>query len=113
MKSVEVYKGYEIICTDRTVSSADKTKSSELPIYVISGLKERLDNPYLTSVADAREFIDGEIAGREAFRKMMTIKWTAIVRHRGNSLAVVIPAKYAKELQLDDGMEVEVTLEKL
>lgn len=36
--------------------------------------------------------------------------WDAVVRHRGNSLAVIIPAKTARGMGLDDGSEVTVTV---
>lgn len=35
-------------------------------------------------------------------------RWKAVVRHRGNSLAITIPADTARTLELDDGCEVEV-----
>ncbi len=37
-----------------------------------------------------------------------TARWRAVVRHRGNSLAVTVPAETARELGLKDGDEVDV-----
>lgn len=105
MRTLETYRGFEIVETDWTTEEAR-------PVLVILGLKERPSSPILTTVEEARGFVDEELAGREAMREARTARWTAVVRHRGNSLAVTIPSKIARDLGLDDGSEVEVAMEK-
>ena len=103
MRTVESYRGFEIVELD--VDGA--------PVHVIQGMKERVSDPVLGTVEEARSFIDGELAGREALREARTVMWRATVRYRGNSLAVTIPVKLVRSAGLRDGDEVEVSLRKL
>ena len=103
MRTIERYRGFEIV--ELFVDGAS--------VHVIPGMKERVSDPVLGTVEEARAFIDEEIAGREAFREARTVRWKAVVRYRGNSLSVTIPAKLARSLGLQDGDEVEVAIARL
>ena len=103
MRTVERYKGYEIV----------ELYADGAPVHVIPGMKERVSDPVLGTVEEARSFIDGELAGREALREARTLRWKAAVRYRGNSLAITIPAKLARSSGLQDGDEVDVALTKV
>lgn len=112
MRTLETYRGYDIVETDWTATVPVYGEDARMPVLVILGMKERTDDPTLLAVEEAREYIDRELAGREAMREARTARWTAVVRHRGNSLAVTIPSKVARELEIDDGVEVEVAIER-
>ena len=113
MQTVEEHRGYEIVETDWTTEVRTGFDASEVrPVFVIPGMKERPSSPYLTTVQEARDYIDEELAGREAVREARTIRWRAVVRYRGNSLAVTIPAREAKALGVQEGDEVDVEVYK-
>ncbi len=113
MRVLETYKGFDIVETDWTTEVKAGGREEVREVLVIMGLKERPSSPFLTTLAECRDYIDAELAGREAMREARTARWTATVRHKGNSLAVVIPSRIARSLEIDDGIEVEITIERL
>jgi len=113
MRVLETYKGYDIVETDWTTEVRVGGREEVREVLVIMGLKERPSSPFITTVEEAREYVDAELAGREAMREARTATWDAVVRHKGNSLAVVIPSRIARSLEVDDGIEVRVTVERL
>ena len=115
MQTVDEYRGYEIVETDWTTEVRVGFDRAEVrPVYVIPGMKERPSSPFLTSVQEARDFIDEELAGREAMREARTSTFEASVKVRGvASLGVTIPADVARCMGLDVGDRVRVTVEKL
>ncbi len=114
MRTVETYRGYDIVETDWTTTVRVGVDREDVrPVFVIMGLKERPSSPFLTSVPECREYVDSELAGREEMRRLKSARWRAVVRHRGNSLAVTVPAQIARDMGLEDGDEVvvEVSME--
>ena len=111
MQTVDEYKGYEIVETGWTTEVRTGFDASEVrPVYVIPGMKERPSSPFLTTVQEARDFIDEELAGREAMREARTA--TFKVRDAA-SLGVTIPASASRALGLEVGDRVRVTVEKM
>lgn len=115
MRTADEYRGYRIVETDWTTEVRVGFDRAEVrPVYVIPGMKERPSSPFLTSVQEARDFIDEELAGREAMREARTATFEASVKVRGAaSLGVTIPAPAARALGLDVGDRVKVTVEKM
>ncbi|MBR6204683.1 MAG: AbrB/MazE/SpoVT family DNA-binding domain-containing protein [Candidatus Methanomethylophilaceae archaeon] len=115
MQTVDEYKGYEIVETGWTTEVRTGFDASEVrPVYVIPGMKERPSSPFLTTVQEARDFIDEELAGREAMREARTATFEASVKVRGAaSLGVTIPASASRALGLEVGDRVRVTVEKM
>lgn len=107
MRKAASYRGYDIVETEwRTEDPSGRV----LPVFVIPGMKERPSSPFLTSPAEAREYIDEELDAREEAERARTWSWTAVVRTKGNSLSIVVPSKAARILGIEAGDEVEVTL---
>ena len=115
MQTAETYRGYEVVETDWTTAVRTGDGREEVrPVYVIPGMKERPSSPFLTTVQEARDFIDEELAGREAMREARTAVFEASVKVRGAaSLGVTIPASASRALGLDVGDRVRVTVEKM
>lgn len=107
------YRGYEIEETKYETEVSVGGRPEVRPVYVIPGLKERLADPILTTFDEAREYIDAELSAREDRRAERTVTWEASVRRRGNGLAVAVPARIARELGIEEGDEVAVTVEKV
>lgn len=59
MRTVEQYRGFKIVESDWTTD--DPLTGEVRAVYVIPGMKERPNKPYLTSVEEAREYIDFEL----------------------------------------------------
>lgn len=115
VRTAETYRGYEVVETDWTTEVRTGSDRTEVrPVYVIPGMKERPSSPYLTTVQEARDYIDEELAGREVMREARTATFEASVKVRGAaSLGVTIPASASRALGLDVGDRVRVTVEKL
>jgi hypothetical protein len=114
MKIVEEYRGYTIVETDWTTTVKVGFDEEEVrSVYIIRGLKERPSRPFLTSVEQCREYIDGELEGRAAVDLAMSETWEARVRMNGTSQAVTVPAAVMRRLGLEVGDEVRVTVSKL
>lgn len=115
MRTAETYRGYEIVETDWTTEVRTGFDATEVrPVYVILGMKECPSSPFLTTVQEARDYIDEELAGREALREARTAVFEASVKVRGaSSLGVTIPASASRALGLDVGDRVRVTVERL
>ena len=115
MRTAETYRGYEVVETDWTTEVRVGFDRAEVrPVYVIPGMKERPSSPFLTTVQEARDYIDKELAGREAMREARTATFEASVKVRGAaSLGVTIPAPAARALGLDVGDRVRVTVERM
>lgn len=115
MRTVDVHRTFPILETDWTTAVRTGDGREEVrPVYVIPGLKERPSSPYLTTVQEARDYIDEELAGREAMREARTATFEASVKVRGAaSLGVTIPASASRAMGLDVGDRVRVTVEKL
>lgn len=115
MRTAETYRGYEVVETDWTTEVRVGFDRTEVrPVYVIPGMKERPSSPFLTTVQEARDYIDEELAGREAMREARTAVFEASVKVRGAaSLGVTIPASASRALGLEVGDRVRVTVEKL
>ena len=115
MRTAETYRGFEVVETDWTTEVRVGSDRAEVrPVYVIPGMKERPSSPFLTTVQEARDYIDEELAGREAMREARTATFEASVKVRGAaSLGVTIPAPASRALGLDVGDRVRVTVEKM
>lgn len=113
MQEFGEYRGYRIVESDWTTTvKIGHDKEEVRPVYVIPGLKERPSSPFLTTVAEAREYIDLELDAREEAREAGTVRFAAVIRARGNSLNVNIPATAARGLGLEPGDEVEVAVRR-
>ena len=113
MQEFGEYRGYKIVESDWTTTVKVGFDREEVrPVYVIPGLKERPSHPFLTSVAEAREYIDLELDAREEAREAGTVRFTAVIRARGNSLNINIPASAVRGLGLEPGDEVEVAVRR-
>ena len=115
VRTVGEHRGYEVEETDWTTAVRTGDGREEVrPVYVIPGMKDRPSSPFLTTVQEARDYIDEELAGREAMREARTATFEASVKVRGAaSLGVTVPAGAARSLGLDVGDRVRVTVEKL
>lgn len=109
MQTVEEYKGFRIVETDWTT----ETERGIVPVYIIRGLKERPSRPFLTTVEQCREYIDGELEGRAMVDEAMSETWEARVRMNGTSQAVTVPAAVMRRLGLEVGDEVRVTVARI
>lgn len=110
MRTVDVHRSYNIVETDWTTE--DPATGEVRPVYVIPGLKERPNRPYLTTVQEAREYIDYELDGREAWAQESAETYKAQARAHGRSVAVTIPSHTARRLDIEAGDELEVTIRK-
>lgn len=63
MRTVEEYRGFEIVESDWTTD--DPLTGEVRAVYVIPGMKERPNKPFLTSVEEAREYVDLELELRD------------------------------------------------
>lgn len=105
------YRGYEIEETSYTTEVSVGGRTEVRPVFVIPGLKERLTRPTLTTVGEAKEFIDAELEAREE-RAGETFE--ATVKTRGAaSVGVTVPADVARRMGLDVGDRVSVRISKL
>ena len=113
MRTAAEHRGYEIVETDWTTSvKVGFDKEEVRPVYVIPGLKERPSKPFLTTVEEAREYIDDELDGREAWAQESSETFTAQARAHGRSVAVTIPSSAVRRLGIEVGDELEVTVRK-
>ena len=114
MRTVEEHRGYEIVETDwATEVKVGFDREEVRPVYVIPGLKERPSSPFLTTVDEAREYIDAELDGREAWAQESSETFTAQARAHGRSLAVTVPSSAVRRLGIEVGDELEVTVRKV
>lgn len=113
MRTAAEHRGYEIVETDWTTTVKVGPDEEEVrPVYVIPGLKERPSRPFLTTVEEARDYIDDELDGREAWARESSETFVAQARAHGRSLAVTIPSHAARRLGVEVGDELEVTVRK-
>ena len=114
MQTVEEYKGYEIVETGWTTTVKVGFDREEVrPVYVIPGLKERPSRPFLTTVDEAREYIDDELDGREKWAQETSEEFEAVLKVRGAaSVGLTVPADVARRRGLDVGDRVSVTIRK-
>ena len=110
MRTAAEHRGYTIVETDWTTE--DQATGEVRPVYVIPGLKERPSRPFLTTVEEAREYIDDELDGREAWARESSETFAAQARAHGRSLAVTIPSSAVRRLGVEVGDELEVTVRK-
>ena len=114
MRTAAEHRGYEIVETDWTTTvKVGFDKEEVRPVYVIPGLKERPSRPFLTTVQEAREYIDDELDGREQWAKESAETFTAQARAHGRSVAVTIPSSAVRRLGIEVGDELEVTVRKV
>ena len=113
MKAVSEYRDYIIVETDWTTSVNVGGVEEVRPVYVIPGLKERPSRPFLTTVDEAREYIDAELDGREAWKEESSEEFEAVLKVRGAaSVGLTVPADVARRMGLDVGDRVVVTIRK-
>lgn len=114
MRTVEEHRGYEIVETDwATEVKVGFDREEVRPVYVIPGLKERPSSPFLTTVDEAREYIDAELDGREAWKEEISEEFEAVLKVRGAaSVGLTVPADVARRMGLDVGDRVVVTIRK-
>lgn len=114
MRTVEEHRGFQIVETDWTTSVKVGFDQEEVrPVYVIPGLKERPSKPFLTTVEEAREYIDAELDGREAWKEESSEEFEAVLKVRGAaSVGLTVPADVARRMGLDVGDRVVVTIRK-
>lgn len=110
MRVVDVHRSFNIVETDWTTE--DPATGEVRPVYVIPGLKERPSRPFLTTVEEAREYIDDELDGREAWAQESAETFTAQARAHGRSVAVTVPSSAVRRLGIEVGDELEVTVRK-
>lgn len=111
VRVVDVHRSFNIVETDWTTE--DQATGEVRPVYVIPGLKERPSRPFLTTVQEAREYIDDELDGREQWAKESAETFAAQARAHGRSVAVTIPSHAARRLGIEVGDELEVTVRKV
>lgn len=110
MRAAAEHRGYRIVETDWTTE--DPATGEVRPVYVIPGLKERPSRPFLTTIQEAREYIDDELDGREAWAQESAETFKAQARAHGRSVAVTIPSSAVRRLGVEVGDELEVTVRK-
>ena len=108
MRAAAEHRGYRIVETDWTTE--DPATGEVRPVHVIPGLKERPSRPFLTTVQEAREYIDDELDGREQWARESAETFTAQARAHGRSVAVTIPSSAVRRLGVEVGDELEVTV---
>ena len=64
------------------------------------------------TVQEAREYIDDELDGREAWAQESSETFRAQARAHGRSVAVTIPSSAVRRLGVEVGDELEVTVRK-
>lgn len=109
MQIVEQYRGYTIIETDWTT----ETEAGVVPVYIIRGLKERPSRPFLTTVKQCREYVNDELAGREAVDEAMSETFEGRIRSNGRSSVVTVPAEVMGRMGLEIGDAVQVRVSRL
>ena len=112
MRTAAEHRGYAIVETDWTTEVKVGSSEEVRPVYVIPGLKERPSRPFLTTVQEAREYIDDELDGREQWAKESSETFMAQARAHGRSVAVTIPSSAVRRLGVEVGDELEVTVRK-
>ena len=110
MRAAAEHRGYRIVETDWTTE--DPATGEVRPVYVIPGLKERPSRPFLTTVEEARGYIDDELDGREQWARESAETFTAQARAHGRSVAVTVPSSAVRRLGIEVGDELEVTVRK-
>ena len=111
MRVVDVHRSFNIVETDWTTE--DQATGEVRPVYVIPGLKERPSRPFLTTIEEAREYIDDELDGREQWARESSETFRAQARAHGRSVAVTIPSSAVRRLGVEVGDELEVTVRKV
>lgn len=113
MRVVDVHRSFNIVETDWTTSvKVGFDKEEVRSVYVIPGLKERPSRPFLTTVEEAKGYIDDELDGREQWAKESAETFTAQARAHGRSVAVTVPSSAVRRLGVEVGDELEVTVRK-
>jgi hypothetical protein len=114
VRVADVHRTFNIVETDWTTTvKVGFDKEEVRPVYVIPGLKERPSSPFLTTVEEAREYIDAELDGREAWKAESSEEFETVLKVRGAaSVGLTVPADVARRMGLDVGDRVIVTIRR-